>query len=139
MPRFYFNFRNESGLMPDFDGFECENIEEAYLEAFAGAQEMWTEMLKNRKDPRACSFEIVDKAGVLLVELPFAEVLNDCTIAKPSKIIDEVFVGKMRMSVERCKQLRSDLSAQVNLLEDTLGATRRLLARAPVYPVTSRP
>jgi hypothetical protein len=130
MPRFYFNFRDESGLMPDFNGIEFDNIEEAYLEAFAGAQEIWLEMFKNRKDPRICSFEIMDEGGALLMELPFLEILNDLIKVRPPKVADEVLIAKMRVNVERSRRLRSDLSAQVNLLEDSLSTTRMLLARA---------
>ena len=130
MPRYYFNFRNERGLMPDPNGIEFENVEEAYLEAFAGAQEIWAEMLKERKDPRICSFEIADAAGILLIELPFAEILNDCTRMERSKVVDEVSIKKFQLSIKRSKKLRAELLLQVSRLQDTLESTRRLLVRA---------
>ena len=74
MPRFFFDFRQDNERVPDPEGMEFETVEEAYLEAFNGAQEMWAALLKQRSDPRRCRFEVRDPNQNLLFIFPFQEV-----------------------------------------------------------------
>lgn len=127
MPLFYFNFRDENELLPDANGIEFASIEEAYLEAFQGAQQMWAEMLQKRKDPMRCAFEIADAGGSVLMVLPFSEVLETCTGNGPSK--PKRRHKSVRTNVDRSKQLRIDVSNELGLLQNTLCATKKLLAR----------
>ncbi|HKD48331.1 MAG TPA: hypothetical protein VKB67_11660 [Rhizomicrobium sp.] len=85
MPRYYFNFRQNGHLTPDTLGSEFLSAENAYLEAFNAAQEMWTELLSERHDPRRCSFEIHDEDGNLLFVLPFWEILESCHDYRPER------------------------------------------------------
>lgn len=78
MAKFYFNFRQGNAYTVDLEGTEFASVEEAYLEAFRTAQEMWSELLIERQDPLLCAFEIVDQAGNSLFLLPFGEVLDVC-------------------------------------------------------------
>lgn len=128
MPLFYFNFRDENELLPDANGIVFDSIEEAYLEAFQGAQQIWAEMLQKRKDPMRCAFEIADAAGRVLMVLPFSEVLETCTGNGPAK--PKRHRKTARANVDRSKQLRIDVSNELGLLQDTLCTTRKLLARS---------
>ena len=78
MSRFYFDFAQ--GILQERDsaGVELDNVEQAYLEAFSAAQDMWSELLKQRHDPRQCSFEVRGETGGCLFVLPFQEVLESC-------------------------------------------------------------
>jgi Domain of unknown function (DUF6894) len=70
MPLFYFHLRVGSQRSPDDLGVEFDSAEAAYLDAFATAREMWSELLKNREDPTTHSFEICNDNGELLFILP---------------------------------------------------------------------
>src|SRR5262249_35392423 len=77
--RFYLNLRRgEGSVAPDDEGTEFASIEEAYLELFKGAQELWPELLRNRQDPRQYVYDITDGDGAVLMELPFAEIVDSC-------------------------------------------------------------
>lgn len=79
MQRYFFDFRQAGVRVPDTEGLEFRDVEEAYLEAFRAAQEMWSELLKERRDPRRCSFEVRNAAGEILFLFPFQEVVDCCT------------------------------------------------------------
>jgi hypothetical protein len=85
--RFYLNLRcGDLTVAPDEEGAEFASIEEAYLESFKGAQELWPEMLRNRQDPRQYIYEITDGCGAMLMELPFAEVVECCRRVRPASM-----------------------------------------------------
>jgi hypothetical protein len=71
-------------VAPDDDGAEFASIEEAYLESFKGAQELWPELLRNRQDPRQYVYNITDSDGAVLMELPFAEIVECCRRVGPA-------------------------------------------------------
>jgi len=60
-------------------------VEQAYLEAFKGAQDMWSELLRQRRDPRHCAFEVRDEQRDLLFVLPFQEVIESCDNRKQTR------------------------------------------------------
>jgi hypothetical protein len=83
--RFYFNLRRgEIIVAPDDEGADFASIEEAYLESFKGAKELWPELLRNRQDPRQYAYDITDKDGVVLMELPLAEIVECCRRVGPA-------------------------------------------------------
>src|SRR3954466_12516543 len=78
MPRFFFDFRQGADRCADSEGTEFPNVEQAYLEAVKGAQDMWSELLRQRRDPRRCSFEVRDAQRQMLFVLPFQEIMDSC-------------------------------------------------------------
>lgn len=76
MPLFYFHLLVGKERYPDDLGVEFDSVEAAYLDAFRAAQEMWSELLKDGKDPTTHGFEISDADGKVLLTLPFKEVLE---------------------------------------------------------------
>ena len=79
MPRFFFDFRQADERVPDTQGIELPNVEQAYLEVFKAGQEMWSELLKQRRDPRHCRFEVRSQDGDLMFTFPLQEVVDSCT------------------------------------------------------------
>ena len=86
MPTCYFHFRNRSVVEEDDIGVEFQSLEEAYLGAFDTAQEMWTELLRQRTDPLGCSFEIAGHTGRLLLTEPFDQVLRTAQVEQRQKL-----------------------------------------------------
>jgi hypothetical protein len=76
MPLFYFHLKVGDRREPDEIGLELPDADRAYLEAFAAAQEMWSELLAAGVDPTKRSFEIADPKGHVVLTLPFSEVLE---------------------------------------------------------------
>src|SRR5215207_6775463 len=76
MPRYFFHLSAPGGYSPDDLGVEFAGIEAAYLGAYQAALDMSIEMLRDRVDPTRHSFEISDRAGHVLFELPFSEVMR---------------------------------------------------------------
>ena len=79
MPRFFFDFHQGADRRPDTEGIEFASVEQAYLEAVRAVQDMWSEFLRQRQDPRRCVFEICNDQHELLLVLPFREVMDSCT------------------------------------------------------------
>ena len=79
MPRFFFDFCQAGDFTADSVGIELSDVEGAYLEAIKAAQEMFSELLKLRRDPRCCRFEVRGETGDVLLNIPFQEVLDCCT------------------------------------------------------------
>jgi hypothetical protein len=133
--RFYFNLRR--GEAPDDEGAVFASIEDAYLETFKGAQELWPELLRNRQDPSQYAYEITDSDGAALMELPFAEIVECCrrvglasTGAPPkpriAALTKRAFVEALerahslnRKSADLCAQLHAARQAVSDLREST--------------------
>jgi hypothetical protein len=73
-------------VAPDDEGAEFASVEEAYLESFKGVQELWPELLRNRQDPRQYAYDITDREGAVLMELPFDEIVGCCRRVGPASI-----------------------------------------------------
>ena len=79
MARYYLHIRKGEVLeCEDKDGAEFATLEDAYLEAFASAQELWNDLIRKHRDPRQFAFVISGADGVALTELPFGEILDSC-------------------------------------------------------------
>ena len=85
--RFYLNLRRgEMTVAPDDEGAVFASIEEAYLESFKGAQELWPELFRNRHDPSQYAYEITDGDSAVLMKLPFVEIVECCRRIGPASI-----------------------------------------------------
>src|SRR5689334_14243716 len=111
MPQFFFDFRQSGHLVPDTEGIEFGSAEQAYLEAYRSAQDMWSELLRQRRDPRRCYFEVRGAVGDLLFIFPFQEVVDSCT---------DRLVPPLRRSIQDlletqnyAKWVRDEMRAQV--------------------------
>lgn len=60
----------------DEDGIEFVDVDAAYLDAFKAATDMWCEALREQRNPYYDYFQIRDQAGAVVLELPFAEILE---------------------------------------------------------------
>lgn len=76
IPLFFFDYFDGQQLHQAEDGLELRDVDAAYLEAFKAATEIWGEALRARRNPYADAFSIRDGTGIVVLELPFAEVLE---------------------------------------------------------------
>jgi len=132
MPRFFFDFRQAGHLVPDSEGIEFADVEQAYLEAFKTAQDMWSELLRERQDPRRCLFEVRSAAGDTLFIFPFQEVVDSCTdrAAPTQHPMHQTFQALLETH-NFAKRVRDELTQQVRNSQEVLQQSRKLL-RHPV-------
>lgn len=77
MPLFRFHVRSLAGLEHDDTGLNFPDLETAYLEACHTIPEIAADLVRQGLSPMLHAFEIVDAAGQVLMEIPFAERLRD--------------------------------------------------------------
>ena len=133
MPRFFFDFRQGAERCPDAEGAEFANVEQAYLEAFKAAQEMWSEFLRQRQDPRRCVFEVRNDQRELLFVLPFHEVMDSCRDRESPPL--RVNFDQITLAAEKTKQVSAEFMQQLNLVRATLEQSRAPAARENVRPI----
>lgn len=125
MSRFFFDFRQGPDLATDRDGLEFRDMEEAYLEVYAAALDMWGELLKQRRDPTLCYFEVRNESRDLLFTLPFSEVMDACKDRKPT------LAARVRADAMATRQYANHVSAcmynTIQAMHQTLKDSRALL------------
>ena len=126
MPRFFFHFRQGGELIRDPEGTEFANVEEAFLDVARASQDMWSELLRERRDPRRCAFDVHDADGHLLFLFPFLEALEACVDRKAGSIH-----STLRQTVLRAEQARragDDFRKELSRTQAALKRSRELLA-----------
>jgi hypothetical protein len=88
MPRFFFDYFDGEHFDEDQEGLELFDADTAYLEAFKAATDMWGEAVRERRNPTLDCFRIRDQTGVVVLELPFAEVLGRLRRPRPVRVRD---------------------------------------------------
>lgn len=128
MPRFFFDFCQAGDFTADTAGIELADVEESFLEAVKGAQEMFSELLKLRRDPRHCRFEVRSEGGDVLFHLPFQEVLDCCTesrrISRPS------LSEESRAIRDYARRMTGEMRQEIQNSHRVLNQSRALLAEA---------
>lgn len=120
MSRYYFHLWLGDSCERDEVGLECKSVEDAYLQAFHGAQDAWVDEIRQRTDPRRHRYEVTDDAGRIVFELPFVEV-----ISRPSKAPAALL--PIVRSVQRNCELVSEVARQVTRASDNIQKSRLLL------------
>ena len=135
--RYYFHLRVGDTLSSDELGLELPDLETAYLEAFRGAQEMWTELLAEGFDPFSRAFEIADADGRVLLTVPFREVLDRVRrpVAAPSNRKRELneLLEKRRALTGSLRQELKTMRQSIEQVHKSLEAANRVLP-----PVSNR-
>ncbi|MDP4023543.1 hypothetical protein Q8W71_12970 [Methylobacterium sp. NEAU 140] len=124
MPLYHFHLRTESGLDRDEDGLTFDDLDAAYLEAYATIPALAEEMLRTGRDPLACTFVISDAADRPALEVPFRERVRDG--ARPRKSPAQ----RASCQTERAVHLRDALREQHAELRANLERMRDLVADA---------
>jgi len=125
MPRFFFDFRQGADRCADSEGTEFPNVEQAYLEAVKGAQDMWSELLRQRQDPRHCVFEVRNQSRELLFTLPFQEVMDNCIDRKVPPIRNAF--DNICETASRTKRVSEEFIDTMHTIRRTLAESRELV------------
>lgn len=137
MQRYYFDFRQDAQLTPDNLGCEFSSVEDAYLEAFNAAREIWVELLNQRRDPRRCSFEVHDGTGSLLFVLPFWEVLESCrNYPRARSTLLDTFRQTMH-TVRHIRRAHEEFVQEMESAQQTLRESARLIAETELIATGS--
>ena len=125
MTQFFFDFCQDNERIPDGEGMEFADVEQAFLEAYEGAQEMWSDLLKRRQDPRRCRFEVRDANRQLLFIFPFQEVLDACQDRKPVAIHHTI--QRACHTAQYAKRVSDDFRDELRTMHSVLKQSRALL------------
>ena len=66
MARYYFHIREESRIIPDDEGMELSDIQEAWMEANLSADDIARTACQNGFSTGPCTIEIADQTGRVL-------------------------------------------------------------------------
>jgi len=125
MSRFFFDFRQGDARCPDAQGMEFGSVEQAYLEAFKGAQDMWSELLRRRQDPSRCTFEVRNAGRELLFVLPFQEVIDSCHDRGAAPTRD--MLDYVTRNASHTKRLSKSFAEELRAIRKTLDQSHALL------------
>ena len=128
MPRYFFNTRIGDDLIPDPDGVELRDPDQAW----EMARTMIQEILRDQRDQPnllAASLEVTDERGEIVLEFPFTEAL----IAPPDEVksaFDDVAREQTRIETkvnnaeqEAESQLKTAQSDQYRIEQETAAYT----------------
>ena len=127
MPRYFFDFHQGDEFSPDTGGTEFENAEVAYLATFEAAQEMWTDLLKQRCDPHRCFFEVRDQERALLFTVPFREIMEACVDRQPQPLHHNF--GQANATFRYAKRVSAEFVEEIRTAHKALKESRALLAQ----------
>ena len=128
MPKFFFDFRQADDHVDDSQGVELPDVEQAYLEAVIGAQDMWSELLRERRDPRRCLFVVRSEGNEILFILPFQEVMDCCTDreVKPLSRTYEEMIQTRRYATRVTDEFRQEIQRTREMMHDSHRLLRAL-------------
>lgn len=145
MQRYYFHLR-KSGVREIEDeegaGFAC--LEDAYLEAFKGAQELSQVLMRERRDPSGYAYEIVAGNGVVLMDLPFSEVLDIGHPVRPRPFVraaarataglDKTAIVQAARNAEQMMRLSAELGENLRITRQSIAELSEALT-SPALPI----
>ncbi len=128
MPLFFFHLRGGSeGPDLDEDGLDLPDAEAAYLEAHQTALDMAQEWLRKGRNPRGYAFEVVNGAGEVVFEVPFAKALDR---QAGRRLVNLPRAIKTAMEHgDRMRRLSAEVAEQVRLVRENLDRSRDLMNR----------
>jgi hypothetical protein len=132
MTRFFFDFRKGAEQVADTEGTELADVEEAYLEAFKAAQEMWSDLLRQRFDPRRCYFDVRNHDGEMMFVLPFQEVVDSCK-NRPNLSIERTF-EELAITHNYAMRISDEFRQEIQSTRRALQESRALLQRTTAPP-----
>lgn len=128
MPYFYCHLHGPCGCERDEVGLEFSGLEAVYLDVCRAILDMSADLARSGHDPMPYAFEIVDAAGVLLMEVPFREMLSKGR--PPGRHRAPLSPSALQADVVRARDLRASVAAAIADLADTMRISQALVARS---------
>jgi hypothetical protein len=128
MPRFFFDLAGPGGVERDDLGVVFTGVEAAYVDACRAVLEISVDMLRDRRDPGGHRFEVRDEVGVLVLEIPFSEVLQPGGPSSPPAGPDGRS-GRIKATLGLSRRLRAEVSAELVRARSALETTQQTLRR----------
>jgi hypothetical protein len=76
MPRYFFNLHLEGEVVPDLEGQEFRDADEAWEATLAMAQNLMQTEFSRPINWTLCHFEVTDETGDIVHEFPFVEAIK---------------------------------------------------------------
>jgi hypothetical protein len=138
MPMFFFNFTSQGEVSIDDTGTEFPSLESAYLSTCQAILEIAYEKIRARQDPEKDAFEIVDAQRIVLMQVPFLEVLRPRRTSNASVLREETsrLAHTSQRLLARSKALRAELITEIERakqLSDTINANLARVASRPLW------
>jgi hypothetical protein len=76
MPRYFFNLNLEGEVVPDLEGQDFRDADEAWEATLAMARNLMQTEFSRPVNWTACYFQVTDEAGDIVHEFPFVEAIN---------------------------------------------------------------
>lgn len=137
MQQYFFHLYVDGRLeLIDEEGGSHESLDNAYLQAFDSAKELWAVLLRARRDPRHYSFRIANAKGDVLLELPFVEVLEACRPVRPDgsirpRLSKKTANAKIVRNARQVARLATEVRQNVEHLRQSLQQSHDLRAKPP--------
>ena len=129
MPHFYFDLKTAAGVEQDDLGAVFPGLEPAYLDACQAVLEISMDMLRDRKDPSHLCFKVRDEGGLLLMEIPFAEVLNPQS--PPARSTSPALLReRLQANLGRARALKAEIAAELAQVREELELAQATLRRS---------
>lgn len=130
MPYFYCHLHGPRGCERDEVGLEFDGPDAAYLDVCRAILDMSADLARSGHDPMPYAFEIVDAGGVLLMDVPFREMLSKG--ARPERHPPPVSAALLRGEILRATVLRTAISDSIDRLSETIRMSRQIVARSRI-------
>ncbi|MCJ2104418.1 hypothetical protein MKK70_03255 [Methylobacterium sp. E-041] len=128
MPYFYCHLRGPSGYERDEIGLEFADLDAAYLEVCRAILDMAAELARSGHDPMPYAFEITDDDGLLLMDVPFREMLSKGLRSRRRLL--PVSSATQRREMVRAVHLRAAVSDSIDRLSQTIRMSQLIVARS---------
>ena len=76
MAQYYFHLWTGDNYEMDATGLDLASADAAYLEAYRAAQDLCCELIQERCAPTTYRFEVADKSGRKIFDLPFSAIVE---------------------------------------------------------------
>ena len=128
MAYFYCHLHGPLGYERDEIGLEFTGLDAVYLDVCRAILDMSADLARSGHDPMPYAFEIMDAAGVLLMDVPFREMLNKGPRNRQRRF--PASSAMQRAEMARAVNLRAAVSDAIARLSETISMSHRIVARS---------
>ena len=129
MPRFFFDFFDGQNWSADDQGLDLDSTEQVYLEAFAGARSMWSELSDGHRDPSKCAFEVRGSDAEPVLRFEFSELLGKRGQPAGKDVPHAALVRALEETDRQAQLAKAGFKSSLDEVNRSLDESFRLIAR----------